>query len=229
MCHLVTRYDENATLQESLKLPLAFGRHKFSNESSVFFVGANESSIFFIVLVWPTEANVSKNKKMPLLRVGLLRIGTGSTPPPSSEGGGRWPAAAATRPGSSHHQSDLDLVDLLLMPRTRSIFHCSGLHLHHRLHRWGEGWRRPATVATEPPLLTARSSHHRSPPKAAIVAQHHTQAWIRVADAVGGGREEACSSYRRSESSRHSLSLDPHPRHHRSGEIRAARPRYAAA
>jgi hypothetical protein len=155
------------------------------------------------------EADVSKkNKKMPPLRVGLLPIGIASTPPLSSEGGGKWPTAAATRPGLSHRQSGLDLLDLPPMPRTRSIFHCLGLHLHHRLCRWGEGWRRPATIAVEPPFLTAHSSCHRSPPTVAVVAEHRTRAWIRVADAVGGGREEACSSRRRLESSRHHSSLD---------------------
>jgi hypothetical protein len=164
-----------------------------------------------------------------LLRVGPLPIETGSTPPPSSKGGGRWPASATTQPGSSHRQSGLDLLDLPLMPRTRSIFRRSSLHLHRHLRRWGEGWRRPSTVAAEPPLLTTRSSRHRSPPAAAVVTQHRARAWIRVAHAVGGGREEACSSCRRSESSHHRLSLNPHPRHHRSSEIRAARPRFATA
>jgi hypothetical protein len=100
---------------------------------------------------------------------------------------------------------------------------------YHRLCRWGEGWRRPATVAVEPPLLTACSSRHLSPPAAVIVAQHRTRAWIRVTDAIGGGREEACSNRRCSESSRHRSSLDPQPRHRCSGEIHAARPRSAAA
>jgi hypothetical protein len=44
-------------------LLLVFGQWKFFDESSVFFIDADESSIFFIGLVWPTEADISKNKK----------------------------------------------------------------------------------------------------------------------------------------------------------------------
>jgi hypothetical protein len=38
-------------------------RRKFSDERSVFFIGADESSIFFVGLVWPPEASISKSKK----------------------------------------------------------------------------------------------------------------------------------------------------------------------
>jgi hypothetical protein len=94
------------------------------------------------------------------LRVKPPPIGPGSNPPSLSEGGGRWPTTVATQPGSSHRQSGLDPLDLPPMPRTRSICCRSGLDLCHRLRRWGEGWRRPATTAARH-RWGREEAHHR--------------------------------------------------------------------